>query len=48
MEDYKLGDVEAKFADIIWEREPVPSPELVKICEKEMKWKLQEFFNLIW
>lgn len=47
MEDYKLGDVEAKFADIIWEREPVPSPELVKICEKEMKWKKSTTYTVL-
>ena len=26
----KLGVIEAKFADIIWENEPLPSGELVK------------------
>ena len=25
MEELKLGAVESKFADIIWEREPIPS-----------------------
>ena len=35
MEELKLGNVEAQFADIIWNHEPIPSGELVKICEKE-------------
>ena len=47
MEDYKLGDVEAKFADIIWAREPIPSPELVKICGKEMKWKKSTTYTVL-
>jgi len=37
--DYKLAQVEAKFADIIWANAPIPSPELVKICERELNWK---------
>ena len=32
MEPYKLGEMEQKFADLIWENEPVPSGELVKLC----------------
>lgn len=34
--DYKLPESEAKFADLIWQHEPVSSGELVKLCEKKM------------
>lgn len=47
MGDYKLADAEAKFADIIWEREPLASPELVKICEKEMNWKKSTTYTVL-
>ena len=30
MAEIQLGAVEARFADIIWEREPVTSAELIK------------------
>ena len=33
---YQLGDADAKFADIIWDKEPIASGELVKVCEREM------------
>ena len=33
MGDYKLAAADERFAEIIWEREPLGSPELVKICE---------------
>ena len=33
MDDKKLGFVESKFADIIWQSEPISSGELVKRCE---------------
>ncbi len=36
MGNYKLAEAEEKFAEIIWAREPISSPELVKVCEKEM------------
>lgn len=47
MKDFKLADFEAKFADIIWEREPIPSPELVKICEKEFNWKKSTTYTVL-
>lgn len=47
MGDYKLADAEAKFADIIWERAPLSSPELVKICEKEMNWKKSTTYTVL-
>lgn len=47
MGDYKLAEAEAKFADIIWERAPISSPELVKICEKEMNWKKSTTYTVL-
>lgn len=47
MSEYKLADVEAKFADIIWEREPIASPELVKVCEKELNWKKSTTYTVL-
>ena len=34
MEELRLGLVESKFADIIWNKEPLHSGELVALCEK--------------
>ncbi len=39
MEQYKLGEMEQKFADIIWANEPVSSRRLTELCEKEFDWK---------
>ena len=39
MSEYTMGAVEMRFAEIIWEHEPVASGELVKLCEKELNWK---------
>lgn len=39
MAEIQLGAVEARFADIIWEREPVTSTELIKLAAAELTWK---------
>ncbi len=39
MAEIQLGTVEARFADIIWEREPVTSSELIKLAAAELAWK---------
>ena len=39
MAEYRLGEVEMQFATIIWEREPIASGELVKVCEEKLSWK---------
>lgn len=38
MDDTKLGLIEAQFAELIWEREPLRSAgELVKHCQQEKR-----------
>ena len=39
MAEIQLGVVEARFADIIWEHEPVTSTELVKLAAEALSWK---------
>lgn len=39
MAEIQLGAVEARFADMIWEREPVTSTELTKLAAAELTWK---------
>lgn len=47
MEMLKLGIVEAQFAELIWEREPIASGELVKLCEKELNWKKSTTYTVL-
>lgn len=39
MNDFKLGAVESRFADLIWQNEPIASTALVKLAEQELSWK---------
>ena len=47
MDDMKLGVVEAKFADLIWQNEPLTSGELVKLCESELNWKKSTSYTVL-
>lgn len=47
MDELKLGLVESRFADIIWNTAPIPSGELVKICEKELGWKKSTTYTML-
>ena len=47
MEDYRLGTVESKFADIIWSHEPLPSRELVRLCQQELNWKKPTTYTVL-
>ena len=47
MTEMKLGAVEAKFADIIWNNEPLKPGELVKLAEEELNWKRTTTFTVL-
>lgn len=47
MGDMKLGVVESHFADLIWQHEPIPSGELVKVCERELNWKKPTTYTVL-
>lgn len=47
MSDYRLGAIEAQFADIIWKNEPLSSMELVKLCERELNWKKSTTYTVL-
>lgn len=47
MEEYKLGIMEMRFAQLIWDNEPVSSGELVKLCEKEFEWKKSTTYTML-
>lgn len=40
MEDYTLGVVESRFADMVWEHAPLSTAELVRLCGQELGWKI--------
>jgi len=47
MKEYRLTESEEKFAELIWQNEPIGSGELVKLCEKEMSWKKSTTYTVL-
>ena len=47
MDDMRLGAVESRFADIIWSHEPLPSRELVTLCQEELNWKKPTTYTVL-
>ena len=47
MDELRLGVVESRFADIIWRNEPLPSRELVALCQAELNWKKPTTYTVL-
>ena len=47
MEEYTLGTVESRFAEIIWRNEPLTSRELVEHCQRELEWKKSTTYTVL-
>ncbi len=47
MSELHLGAVESRFADIIWQNEPIVTTELVKLAEAEFGWKKTTTYTVL-
>ena len=47
MESYKMGVVETRFAELIWDHEPIGSGELVRLAGQELNWKKSTTYTVI-
>lgn len=47
MEDYTLGAVESKFAEIVWEQAPLTTKALVELCEEKLSWKRTTTYTVL-
>ena len=43
----ELGEVQERFAKLVWANAPIPSGELVKLCEKELNWKKSTTYTVL-
>ncbi len=44
---YTLTNSEEKFAQLLWENEPIASGELVKLVQKELGWKKSTTYTVL-
>ncbi|SCY94353.1 BlaI/MecI/CopY family transcriptional regulator [Alkaliphilus peptidifermentans] len=47
MEQYKLFDAEYRFANLVWENEPINSTELVKLSYEKLGWKKSTTYTVL-
>ena len=47
MADYKLGEVESVFADIIWSNEPLSSRRLAELAQERLNWKRTTTYTVL-
>lgn len=47
MEDYQLGMIESRFADLIWDNAPMTTKELVELCAEELNWKRPTTYSVL-
>ena len=44
---YKLSDAEYRLMELIWEREPLTTTELSKVCLEDFDWKKSTVYTMI-
>ena len=47
MNDISLGEIESRFAGIIWEKAPLNTAKLVKICAVRFGWKRTTTYTVL-
>ena len=47
MSDMKLGAVESRFADLIWQNEPISSGDLVKLAKETLNWQKSTTYTVL-
>ena len=47
MKDVQLGAIESRFADIIWQNEPISSSELARRSEELLNWKKTTSYTVL-
>lgn len=47
MQELSLGEIESRFADMIWENEPVKTSDLLKLCADAFGWKRSTTYTVL-
>jgi len=47
MKDMKLGAIESRFAQIIWDNEPLTTGQLIGLCARELEWKRTTTYTVL-
>ena len=47
MSEIRLGLIESRFAEIVWENAPVTTKELVALCAERLEWKRTTTYTVL-
>lgn len=47
MEQYKLGEMETRLAQLIWEHQPLSTRALTERCQEEFDWKRTTTYTML-
>ncbi len=47
MSIYQMGAIEARFADIVWQNEPISSSDLCKAAQNAFSWKKSTTYTVL-
>lgn len=47
MAEYRLAELESRFADLIWANEPLSSRRLAELAEGELSWKRTTTYTIL-
>lgn len=47
MQEYRLGEVEMRFADIIWQNEPLQTRELIALASENLSWSKSTTYTIL-
>ena len=47
MKDLKIGEIEYRFMNIIWDNEPLSSRDLVDLCSEKLGWKKSTTYSTL-
>ena len=47
MDDLRPGSMEMRFAELIWKHAPIPSGDLLPLCEEAFGWKKSTMYTML-
>ncbi|MCH5183985.1 MAG: BlaI/MecI/CopY family transcriptional regulator [Oscillospiraceae bacterium] len=47
MKELQMGEIETRFAEIIWQNEPIATNTLIRISEQELGWKRTTTYTVL-
>ena len=47
MDAYKLGEMEQRFAELIWQHQPISSRRLAELCQESFGWKRTTSYTML-